>query len=266
MGKEEGRLKPRTKKTLGLALGGGGARGLAHIGVLKVLEEEELRADFVAGTSAGSLIGALYCCGYTWRQLHDLARSTAWLDLVALSVPRKGLIDARKLERLVERLSGARSIEELPVPFRAVAVDITRGQEVVLDRGPVALAVRASSSIPGIFEPTRWEGRLLVDGGLLDNVPTQVARDMGAEVVIAVDLVADRAKTREPENLLDVMLYSLSILIHGQSQRGIAAADVPVAPDLAGFSFRDLSRLQEMIERGESAMRAGLPALRRKLS
>jgi len=111
-----------------------------------------------------------------------------------------------------------------------------------------------------------WEGRLLVDGGLLDNVPTQVARDMGAEVVLAVDLTADRAKTREPENLLDVMLYSLSILIHGQSQRGIAAADVPVAPDLTGFSFRDLSRLEEMIERGEAAMRAGLPVLRRKLA
>jgi NTE family protein len=146
-----------------------------------------------------------------------------------------------------------------------VATDITRGQEVVLERGPVSRAVQASSAIPGIFEPVRWEGLLLVDGGLLANVPAQVAKAMGAEVVVAVDLTADRSRNRDPENILDVMIYSLSILIHGQSQRGADAADVPVAPDLAGFSFRDLSRLEEMIDRGEAAMRAALPVLVRRL-
>jgi NTE family protein len=255
----------RKRKKLGLALGGGGARGMAHIGVLKALEEEDLSPDFVAGTSAGSLIGALHCCGYTWRQLHELARSTDWNDLVAITVPKMGLINTGKLERLIDRLAGGRSIEDLPVPFRAVATDITRGQEVVLEQGLVSRAVQASSAIPGIFEPVRWEGLLLVDGGLLDNVPVHVARAMGAEVVVAVDLAADRSKTRDPENILDVMLYSLSILIRGQSQRGTSAADVPVAPDLAGFSFRDLSRLEDMIERGEAAMRGTLETLRRKL-
>jgi NTE family protein len=253
------------KKTLGLALGGGGARGMAHIGVLKALEEEGLAADFVAGTSVGSLIGALYCCGFSWRQLNELARSTDWSDLVAITVPKMGLIKTGKLERLIDRLAGGRSIEDLPVPFRAVATDITRGQEVVLERGLVSRAVQASSAIPGIFEPVRWEGLLLVDGGLLANVPVHVARDMGAQVVIAVDLAADRARNRDPENILDVMIYTLSILIHGQSQGGAAAADVPVAPDLAGFSFRDLSHLEEMIGRGEAAMRAALPVLARKL-
>ena len=253
------------KRKLGLALGGGGARGLAHIGVLKVLEEEGLAADFVAGTSVGSLIGALYCCGYTWQQLHELARSTDWSDLVTFTVPRLGLVNARKLERLVGRLTGGRNLEDLPIPFRAVAVDITAGEEVVLAAGPVARAVRASASIPGIFEPTRWEGRLLVDGGLLDNVPSAVVRDMGADVVLAVNLSGERAKSRPPENILDVLLYSLEVLIHGQGQRGTAAADVAVVPDLAGFSYRNLGRLEEMVERGEAAMRAALPALRRKL-
>jgi NTE family protein len=252
-------------RKLGLALGGGGARGLAHIGVLKVLEEEGLAAEFVAGTSVGSLIGALYCCGYTWRQLHELARSTNWHDLVNFEVPRLGLVDARKLERLVGRLAGGRAIEELPVPFRAVAVDITAGEEVVLAEGPVSRAVRASSSIPGIFEPTPWEGRLLVDGGLLDNVPSTVVRDMGAEVVLAVNLSGERAKSRPPENILDVMIYSLEVLIHGQGLKGTAAADVPVVPDLEGFSYRNLGRLEEMVERGEQAMREALPALRRRL-
>jgi NTE family protein len=255
----------RKRKTLGLALGGGGARGLAHIGVLRVLEEEGLQADFVAGTSVGSLIGALYCCGYTWKQMKELASSTEWGDLVSIVVPRMGLINTGKLERLVARLVGGRSIEDLPIPFRALGVDITRGEEVVLARGSVSQAVRASSAIPGIFEPVRWEGLLVVDGGLLANVPTHVARAMGAQVVLAVDLAADRTKTRDPENILDVMLYSLSILIRGQSHRGAAAADVPLAPDLAGFSFRDLTRLEEMIGRGESAMRASLEALQRKL-
>jgi NTE family protein len=253
------------KRKLGLALGGGGARGLAHIGVLKVLEEEGLAAEFVAGTSVGSLIGALYCCGYTWQQLHELARSTDWSDLVTFTVPRLGLVNARKLERLVARLAGGRNLEDLPIPFRAVAVDITAGEVVVLAEGPVSRAVRASASIPGIFEPTRWEGRLLVDGGLMDNVPSDVVRDMGADVVLAVNLSGERAKSRPPENIVDVMIYSLEVLIYGQGQRGTAAADVPVVPDLAGFSYRNLGRLEEMVDRGEQAMRAALPALRRKL-
>jgi len=149
--------------------------------------------------------------------------------------------------------------------LRVVATDITRGEEVVLSQGPVSRAVRASASIPGIFEPTRWEGRLLVDGGLLDNVPTGVVRDMGAKVVIAVNLSGERSATRPPENILDVMLYSLQVLIYGQSVRGTAEADVPVVPDLVGFSYRNLGRLEEMVERGETAMRAALPALRRRL-
>jgi NTE family protein len=146
-----------------------------------------------------------------------------------------------------------------------VAVDITAGEVVVLAEGPVSRAVRASASIPGIFEPTRWEGRLLVDGGLMDNVPSDVVRDMGADVVLAVNLSGERAKSRPPENIVDVMIYSLEVLIYGQGQRGTAAADVPVVPDLAGFSYRNLGRLEEMVDRGEQAMRAALPALRRKL-
>jgi NTE family protein len=265
MKREASPLRLLRRRRLGLALGGGGARGLAHIGVLKVIEEEGLKADLVAGTSVGSLIGALYCCGFTWKQLHELARSTDWSDLVAFTVPRLGLVDARKLERLVGRLAGGRTLQELPIPFRAVAVDITAGEEVVLAEGSVAKAVRASSSIPGIFEPVRWEGRLLVDGGLLDNVPSAVVRDMGADVVLAVNLSGERAKSRPPENILDVMLYSLQVIIHGQGLTGSAAADVAVVPDLAGFSYRNLGRLEEMVQRGEAAMRAALPALRRKL-
>ncbi len=261
MGKEQSTLK----RKLGLALGGGGARGLAHIGVLKVLEEEGLAADFVAGTSVGSLIGALYCCGYGWRQLAELARSTNWHDLVTFKVPRLGLVDARKLERLVDRLAGGRRLEQLPIPFRAVAVDITAGEEVVLAEGPVSRAVRASSSIPGIFEPTPWEGRLLVDGGLLDNVPSGVARDMGAEVVLAVNLSGEQARNRPPESIVDVVIYTLEVLIHGQGLKGTAAADVAVAPDLTGFSYRNLGRLKEMLEQGEKAMREALPALLRRL-
>lgn len=232
--------------------------------MLKVLEEAGLQADFVAGTSVGSLIGALYACGYGWRELHGLAATTDWKDLVSLKVPKLGLVEARKLERLVDRLTGGRRIEELPIPFRAVAVDITSGEEVVLSRGPLARAVRASASIPGIFEPARWEGRLLVDGGLLDDVPSGVVRDLGAEVVVGVDLNGERANSRPPKNLLDVLLYSFQVLVHGQGRRG-AAADVRVVPDLKGFSYRDLRRLEEMVRRGEAAMRAALPGLLRRL-
>lgn len=253
------------RKKLGLALGGGAARGLAHIGVLKVLDEERIPVSCVAGSSAGSLIGVLYCYGYGWREIRDLAREIDWTDLVTMTLPRMGLVNAQKLEGMVRRLIKGKRIEDLRIPFRAVAVDIARAEEVVLQEGPAARAVRASSSIPGIFEPTPWEGRLLVDGGIMNNVPADVARRMGADVVVGVNLSADLKKEKPPENLLDVVLYSLYIMIHGVAQEGLGKADLIVAPDLRGFGYHNLNRLDEMIDRGERAMLAQLGNLRRKL-
>jgi NTE family protein len=243
---------------VGLALGGGVARGLAHIGVLKVLEEERIGIDLVAGTSVGSLIGALFCSGLGWRHIYEAAVDVRWKDLVRPALPGLGLVKTDRFERMVGRLIRDARFEDLKIPFKAVAVDITTGEEVVLDRGPVALAVRASCSLPGIFEPTAWEGRLLVDGGLVNDVPADVVRRMGAERVIGVDLNHDRVSTRPPDSLIDVIIYSLNILIRSNIQKGITHADCLVVPDLEGFGYRNLRRLEECIERGEAAMRGCL--------
>jgi NTE family protein len=259
------RLFQRRRRKLGLALGGGAARGLAHIGVLKVLEEESIPIDYVAGTSVGSLIGVLHCCGHSWQDILRIAGEIDWADVISFSLPRRGLVRTEKLERLVDRLVRGKRIEELPVPFRAVAVDISRGETVVFQEGPAARAVRASCSIPAIFEPTEWQGRLLVDGGLMNDVPADVARAMGAEVTLGVDLSAGPLGGRVPENILEVVLFSLSILMRSRSQPGLESSDILVRPDLKEFPLHDLKHLEQMVARGEEAMRAQLPRLRARV-
>jgi NTE family protein len=260
----EMRKKSGSRK-IGLALGGGAARGFAHIGVLKVLEEQSVRVHCVAGTSAGSLIGSLFCAGLSWRELSELARDINWRDLVSPTWPTLGVVNPDKLEKTLNRVLQGRTFGELSIPFRAVAVDIETGEEVVLASGSVARAVRASCSIPGIFEPTEIAGRLLVDGGLLNNVPTDVLKEMGAEVLIGVDLNADRLTRHRPENLLEVFYRSLHILIHNGAQKARRVADIMVEPPLEGFAYHDLSRSDQLIERGERAMAAQMPKLRGRL-
>lgn len=178
----------RRGRSFGLALGGGGARGIAHLGVLKVLDETGLRPDFITGTSAGSIVGALYAGGYTWETISEVTHAHDWTDMVTPVFPRMGLVRGDRLEKRLTDLLGDRAIEELDVPFKAITVDLESGELFIMDRGPVARAVLASCSIPGIFEPLEHEGRLLVDGGVLNNLPTDVCREMGADVVLGVDL------------------------------------------------------------------------------
>jgi len=245
-------------RKIGLALGGGAARGLAHIGVLKVLEEARIMAHFVAGTSVGSLIGSLYCAGVGWERIKEVAQEIDWRDLVSPTWPGLGLVKSTKLEKTLNRIVGEKTFEQLSIPFRAVAVDIESGDEVVLDSGPVAKAVRASCSIPGIFEPTELHGRLLVDGGLVNNLPVDVVKAMGAEVVIGVDLSADRLVHKRPENVVEVFYRSLNILIGINARRARGVADVMVTPRLGGFSYHDLGRLDQLVAEGERAMREQL--------
>jgi NTE family protein len=248
---------------LGLALGGGAARGLAHIGVLKVLEEEQIAVQCVAGTSAGSMIGSLYCAGLSWREIKETARNIDWGDLVSPTWPTLGIVNPDKLEKTLNELLQHKQFEDLAIPFRAVAVDIGSGEEVVLQSGPVARAVRASCSIPGIFQPTEIDGRLLVDGGLTNDVPTDVVSRMGASRVIGVDLNADRVVPKRPENLIEVFYRSLNILIYNSAQKARRQADLMLVPRLEGFAYHDLGRLDELIAQGERAAREQIKALKK---
>ena len=243
-----------------LALGGGAARGIAHIGVLKVLAEEGIPVRAVAGTSFGSVVGAALCAGRDWRWMLDQARRLRWGTLVQPTVPRMGILATERLERYLERALAAARFEDLQLPFAAVAVDIATGEEVVMRSGPLAPAIRASCSVPGIFEPVAMGSRLLVDGGLLNDVPADVARMLAGGPVLAVKLNGGVREPSRPRSIVDVISASFAIVALRTFQQGLAGADIVVAPDLGRSSYRDLRRVDELLAAGERAAREAFAA------
>jgi NTE family protein len=247
---------------IGLALGGGAARGAAHIGVLKVLAEEGIPIDRVAGTSVGSVVGAAFCAGLSWKDILSRARRIDWPDVASLTLPRMGFLRMERFEGLIRDTIGVEDFRDLSIPFSTIAVDLATGREVIFASGPIARAVRASCSVPGVFEPVLEGEGVLVDGGLLNEVPADVVRRMGADVVLAVSLTADRRHDAPPRNVLDIIYYSFDILLAARTQESLKAADLVVAPQLAGFAYRDLKRIDELVDRGERAMRGALGKLK----
>jgi len=182
--------KSKSKRKLALVLGSGAARGLSHIGVLKVLEEKKIPVDAIIGCSMGALIGGAYAAGVTPLQMENIACETNWLRVAKLFLPRhfqqEGLIDGSRIEEFLVALVGEQNIENLSIPFAAIATDIWTGEEIVLQNGSLVKAIRASTSFPFLFSPVKINGRFLVDGGVVNPLPVNVARDMGADIVIAV--------------------------------------------------------------------------------
>ncbi len=177
-------------KRVGLALGSGGARGAAHVGVLKVLEREGIKVSAIAGSSIGAMVGGAYASGLPLSRIEEEWLTTSRAKLLRSflpTFPRTGLSSGAGLRRYLREILGDARIEELPIPFAAVATDLDTGEAVVLRAGPLVEAIRASTAIPGVFQPVRWEGRLLVDGGMVEPLPVRVCRDLGADIVIAVD-------------------------------------------------------------------------------
>lgn len=256
-------MRPRAK--IGLALGGGFARGIAHIGVLQALQAHQIPVDLVAGTSAGSLVGAIYAAGCDPHQMERLVHEMNWRALVRLRLRRDGLLDSTGLEQFLTGKVGDLSFEELKVPFTAVASDLLDGQEVLLNSGRVATAIRASCAYPGIFLPVRVGKHTLVDGGLTQPVPASVVRRMGADLVIGVELNQSSRQSEPPRNLLGIILASMSLVQQPLIEQALQSADVVVQPDLRDFSLVDLERVAEMVSRGREAAEAAIPAIRERL-
>jgi len=251
---------------IALVLGGGAARGFAHIGVIRVLEQEQVPIQQIVGTSVGSLIGAIYASERNSFDLEWTAFQLQQDDIfdfrLTNAVMGMGYARGEKLEAFVKEHVRAESIEQLKVPFAAVATDLNWGDRIVIDRGSVARAVRASSAIPGVFEPVMHQGKLLVDGGLVDNVPVEVALSRGADVVVAVD-VGEKVGNTNIKGVVDVILQSTNIMFAlNTALRRRGSEAVYVSPAVDGVGFLDFTQKKRCMEAGIDAMRKALPAVR----
>lgn len=251
---------------IGLALGGGAARGFAHVGVIAVLEEAGLKPSVVVGTSVGSLVAALYASGKSSAQLQQTALNmeevaiTDWM----LPIVGRGLFRGEALGRYVNDLVAGRLIENMAIPLGIVATDLNSGRAVLFQRGDTGTAVRASSAVPAVFVPVKISGREYVDGGLVSPVPVRFARQMGAELVIAVD-ISSPPEANPSDGTLQILLQTFAIMGKSINQYELKDADVVVQPSQIGLKSADFSARQRAIDAGRAAMLAVLPALRAKL-
>jgi NTE family protein len=257
-------VAPAKPPRIGLALGGGAARGFAHIGVIQVLEESGIKVDYVTGTSAGSLVAALYASGRNGAALAAMADQMDESAFADWAFPGRGLIRGEALARYVRDNTGGRTIEQMVLPLGIVATDLDSGQPILFQRGDAGTAVRASSAVPAVFTPVRIGTREYVDGGLVSPVPVRFVRQMGAELVIAVDISAipDGAPTGDPMRML---LQTFAIMGKSINTFELREAEIVLRPKLAGVSSADFSNRKRSIQAGRDAMTAALPELKAKV-
>jgi NTE family protein len=264
-------LSPPARPKVALVLGGGGARGMAHIGILKVLEEEKVPVDMIVGTSVGALIGALYSADVPLDRIERMGETIRWNDLTNVSdstlvnlLISEHLLSTEKMEQYLGKNIGNKRFDELKIPFACVATDLVTGERVILKEGEVALAARASSTIPGMFDPVEYRHRYLVDGGLFDNIPTDVAELMGADIIIAVAISSDFSKN----NLSNVfMILTQSIYIQGRQfdEERLKAADIVIRPGVGTVTAVDLGHSRECIDAGVIAAHKAVPRIKELL-
>jgi len=256
-------ILPKKRPKVGLVLGGGAARGFAHIGVIQVLEEAGIKPNLVVGTSAGSLVAALYASGKNGAQLQKVAETMEEATFADWTLPifSRGLLRGEALARYVSLQVSGRLIESTPMPLGIVATDLNSGQGMLFQRGDIATAVRASSAVPAIFQPVKISGHEYVDGGLVSPVPVRYARQMGAEFVIAVD-ISSLPEGNAANDTLQVLMQTFTIMIKSINNFELREADLVIRPALAGVGSSDFGARRRSIEAGRSAMLAVLPQLK----
>ncbi|MFZ0390905.1 MAG: patatin-like phospholipase family protein [Calditrichia bacterium] len=286
-------LPPEAK--IGLVLSGGGARGFAHVGVLNVLDSLGIPVDYLAGTSIGAIVGGLYSAGYSAQEIDSLARNMDWVNLFSDTPPRNklsmlekqesgrfqitfkiknntleppsGLLFGQKIDLLLSRLTlpyaGITSFDSLQIPYRALAVDLISGNEVVLDHGSLSRAIRASMAVPSVFTPVEWGDSLLVDGGILNNAPVKVVKNMGADFIIVVDVATPKKSKEELNSAFSILLQAFLLAGYNRQEENMKFADLIISPDLENFSTTDFNSgdVREMVRRGETAAREKMESL-----
>lgn len=273
------RLTKFRKRKVGLALGGGAARGLAHIGVLEVLQREDIPINLIAGTSIGAVIGAVFAQGKDTQEIKKLVLEMVEkrFTFIDPSLPRTGFIKGRKIKKaLASFIGGEIRFSDLKIPFACVATDIDTGEEMVIDEGSVPEAVRASISIPAIFTLVKWKGRYLVDGGLTNPVPVSVLQKMGADFIIAVNAIPDvterarrvnkekSADSKEP-NIINILMQSTYIGTYALVKSSMESADIVIEPRVVHIGAADFHHAGECIRQGELAAQEAIPEIKRRL-
>jgi len=297
---DEARSSESSRPKIGLVLSGGGARGAAHIGVLKILEEKRVPIDVISGTSFGAIVGGLYAAGYSAAEMEEIASSIDWTDSLSGRAPRDersfrrkeedndylvklkiGIVDGKfklpsglitpnnlrlMLKDLIVDVSDADDFSKLKIPFRAVATDLETGKAVVLDQGSLASAIVASMAVPALFPPVEYEGRLLVDGGVSNNVPINVARDMGADIVIVVDISTPMMGKEDLQSFTKVVDQLILVMTNQNSAEQLATMtgqDILIRPELDDFGFSDFERALEAVPRGAESALGAMPRLQK---
>ena len=259
-------VKPPPKPAkIAIVLGAGASKGFAHIGVLKVLESNKIPVHMIVGTSAGSFVGSLYAYGYNAFQLQKMSFSIEKGDILDITIPDNGFIKGEKLEEYINEKVKNTPIESLRIPFYSVATDLLNGHEVVFGKGNTGTAVRASCSIPGIFNPVRISDRIYVDGGVVSPVAVEAAKRLGADIVIVVDISADIGG-KPPESTIETILQSISIMYSKLSSIQLTKADIVIRPKVGYIGPGDFSKRHEAVLEGEKAALGALPEINALIS
>lgn len=263
MERERNFLKGEDMSTpkIGLALGSGGAKGFAHVGVIKVLKEAGIPIDMIAGSSMGALVAVFYAAGSDVDRLYQIAKLFKRKYYLDFTVPKMGFISGKRVKDMIRALTYNRRLEELDIPTAVVATDILTGEKVVMTEGPIAEAVRGSISIPGIFVPEKMGDRLLVDGGVIDRIPVSVVKSLGADLVIAVDVSSNKVQG-DVTTIYDVIMQSIEIMQHELVHHRQIASDLMMHPAVDRFNSRAFTDLEEIIAVGEEEARKHIDAIR----
>lgn len=255
---------PLSRPRIGVALGGGFARGIAHLGVLRVLEEAQIPIHCLTGTSAGAMLAIAYASGHTIPEIVRQARATRFKDFGSWKLSWMGLASNQRLEHYPRRFLGVTTFEDLKIPLAIAATDLASGKAVYFSHGQLGPALRASCAYPGMFVPVEIDGRLLVDGFLAAPVPVEAARSLGADIVIAIFL--ENANNRRPTSIVDVIGLSFGILQRHADLEWRRAADIIIEPNVKDFLWDDFEKTSELIAAGEAAGRAALPKIQAALA
>lgn len=251
---------------IGLALGGGFARGFAHLGVLKVLEQHHIRVSHIAGTSVGSILGAAYASGAPLARILAASRTIRFRDIARWSISRLGLASNHRLADIIERVFDSQQFQDMKIPLAVVATDLATGEPVVFRQGPLVEAIRASCAYPGLFEPVQIGTRCLADGGLVAPVPTLAVRQLGAKLVLGVSAGTQDGNCKAPKNIFQVVARAVSAAQKHHQDTWERHADLVIRPDVQDLSWDDFGRASEAIEAGERAAERAVPRIQQLLA